>query len=60
MYHYHPARSTISSSLAHTGLRIAIAAIAVAEARTSAVVATHDARAVRSTEGGTPCRVKPP
>jgi enamine deaminase RidA (YjgF/YER057c/UK114 family) len=54
-----PARSTVCSSLAHTGLLIAIAAMAVAEASPSAVVATKDERAVRSTEGDTPCRVKP-
>jgi hypothetical protein len=43
-----PARSTVCSSLAHKGLLIAIAAIAVAGASPSAVVATHDSRAVRS------------
>ena len=49
VYHDHPARSTVCSSLAHTGLRIVISAMAVAEASTSAVVATNDERAVRST-----------
>jgi hypothetical protein len=44
----YPARSTVCSSLAHKGLLIAIAAIAVAGASPSAVVATNDSRAVRS------------
>ena len=43
-----PARSTVCSSLAPTGLLIAIAAIAVAGASPSAVVATNDSRDVRS------------
>jgi 2-iminobutanoate/2-iminopropanoate deaminase len=55
-----PTRSTVCSRLAHTGLLIEVSAMAVAGARTSAVVATNDERAVRSTERGTPCRVKPP
>jgi hypothetical protein len=38
----------VCSSLAHKGLLIAIAAIAVAGASPSAVVATNDSRAVRS------------
>jgi hypothetical protein len=44
----YPARSTVCSSLAQKGLLIAIAAIAVAGASPSAVVATNDSRAVRS------------
>src|SRR5499427_10629794 len=56
----YPARSTVCSSLAQKGLLIEISAMAVAGASTSAVVATNDERAVRSTKGGTPCRVKPP
>ena len=44
----YPARSTVCSSLAHKGLLIAIAAMAVAGASPSAVVATNDSRAVRS------------